>query len=161
MRLFLAQAATLDDYKGVQARFSPCLEGRWRTESSLHATVLFLGERFSMAEVIATVSALTLQLDDAPIEGVGLFEPNRIFYAAAAHPTLLETYRVLCHAFGIQRRDLYTPHVTLMRCKKIDIPCLRAKIITRQRLGIIAGPLLLMRSTLTPDGAVYEVLHRF
>lgn len=163
MRFFLAQSAALDDYDGLKARFSPCLQGRWRREASLHATVLFLGERFTAAEIVAAVAATPYRLEAAPIEGVAFFERNRIFYAACEYPSLSETYRRLSRAFGLQASDAYTPHVTLMRYKRMDTDCLRdaADGLKGAPLGRVGGGLKLMQSTLTAEGTVYETVHRF
>ena len=163
MRLFLAQSATLYDYGTLQARFSAALTGRWRPESSLHATVLFLGQRFAQEEVIAAVSAAVPPLEGADVIGVERFGHNRIFYGAAAHPSLCRAHADLSRRFGMTPHPVYTPHVTLMRYKRLDETAYET---ARQQiegviLGRIEGPLLLMRSTLTPQGAVYDVLHQF
>jgi 2'-5' RNA ligase len=163
MRLFLAQSAVLNDYTALQTRFSPCVQGRWRMETSLHATVLFLGERYDVSQAVETVSSLAYSLQNAPIIGVGLFEHNRIFYAAAEHPTLIETHAKLSGAFGMAPHRSYIPHVTLMRCKTIDTGCFESAqtAFAKIKIGSISGPLTLMKSTLTPLGAVYEPLYQF
>jgi 2'-5' RNA ligase len=163
MRLFLAQSAAPDDYSALQARFDPCIKGRWRTESSLHATVLFLGKRFTQEEIITTVSQCDYTLEDAVLNGVGRFAHNRIFYAAAVHPTLVETYHTLSEAFAMAHSRPYLPHITLMRYKAIDTVCFEhaCDALGGLRLGTVGGPLKLMKSTLTPEGAVYELVHQF
>jgi 2'-5' RNA ligase len=163
MRLFLAQRAFIKDLDGLQRQLSPCLKGRWRTTESLHATVLFLGERYTPDSVIETVSQCSFTLEDALIKGIGRFAHNRILYAAALHPTLLQTYHRLSHAFGITHQHNFTPHITLMRYKEIDEHCfdVETAALEGKRLGELAGPLQLMQSTLTPQGAVYETLYRF
>jgi 2'-5' RNA ligase len=163
MRLFLAQSAALDDYSALQARFDPCIKGRWRTETSLHATVLFLGKRFEAEEIITTVSKCSYALKDAPLAGVGRFAHNRIFYAAAVHPTLVETYHTLSEAFSMAHSRPYLPHITLMRYKAIDTVCFENKCekLGERRLGTVGGPLKLIKSTLTPEGAVYKTIYEF
>jgi len=163
MRLFLAQSASLDDYRALQERFDPCIKGRWRTEDSLHATVLFLGKRFTKEEIIATVSQCDFALEDAVLGGVGRFAHNRIFYAAAVHPTLVETYHVLAEAFAMEHGRPYVPHITLMRYKAIDTVCFENECEKPgdRRLGTIGGALKLMKSTLTPEGAIYETVYKF
>ncbi len=163
MRLFLAQSATLDDYGALQARFAAALTGRWRSESSLHATVLFLGDRFAPEQVIVTVSAVAPRLDTAVISGVERFSHNHIFYAAAEHPSLCRAHAALARALGMTPHTAYTPHITLMRYKQVDIDAFTSaqQAIREHTLGHIGGPLLLMRSTLTPNGAVYDVIHQF
>jgi 2'-5' RNA ligase len=163
MRLFLAQSAVLDDYSALQARFDPCIKGRWRTESSLHATVLFLGKRFTPEQIISVVSKCSFTLSDAPLAGVGRFAHNRIFYAAAVHPSLIETYHILSEAFEMAHSRPYIPHITLMRYKAIDAVCFEnaCETLGDRRLGTVGGPLTLMKSTLTPEGAVYEPVHQF
>jgi 2'-5' RNA ligase len=163
MRLFLAQSATLYDYTGLQADFSPCMRGHWRTASSLHATVLYLGYRFRPREIVATVSECDYHLEEAFIKGVDRFAHNRIFYAAADHPTLIQTHRRLSAAFALKHERNYKPHVTLMRYRRIDIGCFEKEKTELEAIvsGKFEGGLKLMRSTLTPSGAVYETLYQF
>ena len=163
MRLFLAQSATLYDYAGLQADFSPCLRGHWRPASSLHATVLYLGDRFAPEQIIETVSDCDYVLGDAFLKGVGRFARNRIFYAASDHPTLRKSHRVLSAAFALEYQRHYRAHVTLMRYKRIDVDCFEKEKTEIEAIvaGKLQGGLKLMRSTLTPAGAVYDVLYRF
>lgn len=163
MRLFLAQSAELEDYAALRERFAPCLEGRWRAETSLHATLLFLGERFAPRDIIETVEQSACTLEDAAIVGVSRFGHNRIFYAASDHPSLVEANATLSRAFGLTVPRRYVPHVTLMRFKAIDELCFEAacRALGDTVLGRIDGPLKLMQSTLTPEGAVYELVHQF
>ncbi|MHC3995298.1 2'-5' RNA ligase family protein [Thiomicrolovo sp. ZZH C-3] len=163
MRLFLAQTAALYDYPGLQAALAPCIQGRWRPESSLHATLLFLGDRYTPDTVIETVRRCNPPMADAYIKGIGRFSHNRILYAASEHPTLVEGHRLLSSAFAMPPHRHYAPHVTLMRYKKIDTDCFEKEKTTVQTViaGKIAGGLKLMRSTLTPAGAVYDTLYTF
>ena len=61
------------------------------------------------------------------------------------------------------RQHLYVPHVTLMRYKRLDTACFEteAGLLAQRTLGRIGGPLKLMKSTLTPGGAVYEPVYQF
>ncbi|WP_345987430.1 hypothetical protein WCX18_09925 [Sulfurimonas sp. HSL1-2] len=163
MRLFLAQTATLFDYTGIRDAFAPCIEGRWRPEASLHATLLFLGDRFSPEQVIETVRNCDLSLSNAYIKGIDRFAHNRILYAASDHPTLVAGHHLLSHAFAMTPHRRYVPHVTLMRYKKIDIGCFEGEKMNTEAVvaGKLEGNLKLMRSTLTPSGAVYDTLHQF
>jgi 2'-5' RNA ligase len=163
MRLFFAQRATLDDRETLQAHFSPCFKGRWRTPPSLHATALFLGDGYDPVEAIEKASALAIEPEDVPLDGFGRFERNRIFYARAEHPTLEKAYRRLCDAFGLPQSRIFIPHVTLMRYKEMSPDCLRQAESSWRHIpfGQLHGPLELMKSTLLPTGAVYETLHTF
>ena len=163
MRLFLAQAATLYDYPGIKDRFSPCLQGHWRPASSLHATVLFFGERFSSEAIIEKIAASKIEVGTAFIKGVGRFERNRIFYAAANHPALAEGYRQLSALFAMPSQHPYIPHVTLMRYRHIDIGCYEKAQTASEAIiaGKLEGALRLMTSQPTPAGAVYKTLHQF
>jgi len=163
MRLFLAQPATLYDYAGLQEDFSPCISGHWRTAPFLHATVLFLGDRFVPERIIDTVSAGDYRLEDAFIRGVDRFAHNRIFYAASEHPAMVETYHRLSEMFSLRHGRPFIPHVTLMRYKRIDVGCFEKEKTELEGIvaGKLEGGLKLMKSTLTPAGAVYETLYRF
>jgi len=163
MRLFLAQSASLADEEGMQTAFSTCLKGRWRTAPSLHATLLFLGETFAPERIVDLLSSHSWILEDAPLAGVGLFERNRIFYAAGTHPSLLLARRQVMRKLEMPPETDPVVHVTLMRYKQIDFPCFSAQAQRLQgsRIGMMHGPMRLFRSRLSPGGAAYEVLHTF
>ncbi len=163
MRLFLAQSAVLDDYPRLRHQMDHCLSGRWRTSGSLHATVLFTGEKFSAARIIDSVAPLRITLENAPIKGIGRFARNHILYAAADHPGLLHAHTEIAEALGMTAARDYTVHVTMMRYKKIDIECFEKeeKYLQGKKLGTIGGPLKLMESVLTSEGARYETLYEF
>ena len=163
MRLFFAQRASLKGYEEFRTHFGTCFEGRWRPLHSLHATALFLGDGYDPVEVIERASILAVGLEDVPLDGFGRFERNRIFYARAEHPTLEKVHRRLCDAFGLPQSRIFIPHVTLMRYRKVSADCLRQAESAWRHVpfGQIHGPLLLMKSTLQPTGAVYETLHIF
>jgi len=163
MRLFLAQSAEIFDYGFLQESLSKCFFGHWRTQDSLHATVLFLGNRFPEATVIDTVTSVPYVLESAPIRNLDVFEHNRILYAASEHPTLVQTYNTLGKALGMEEKRAYIPHVTLMRYKYFDRPCFEKNgtDLEGRVIGRLSGPLQLMKSTLTPEGAVYELVHQF
>ena len=163
MRYFLAQSALFYDYRGLKESFSPCVRGHWRTEHFLHATVLFLGDQFTEAAIIEAVNACEFTLKDAVLQGLGRFQQNRILYVESDHPTLIETHRALSKAFRVYPGRHFVPHVTLMRYKSIDVACFEAECIHNEGmvLGKLGGPLKLMKSTLTPEGAVYETVHTF
>ncbi len=163
MRYFLAQSATLFDFRGLQEEIGHCFEGHWRTEHSLHATVLFLGNHFERDTIIRTVKAQPYRLERAHMAGIGRFGHNRILYAQTDHPTLVETHLALSRAFAMHASKDYVPHVTLMRYKSVENGCYRAHNTLYQGtlLGNVEGPLKLMGSTLTPQGAVYETLYEF
>jgi len=163
MRYFLAQKAHIYDYRGLVESASPCLKGHWRTEHSLHATVLFLGEDFTEEEILQRVAACDYELKHGTVTGLGRFQHNRIFYAGADHPGLIEAHRRLSGAFDMRPSRHYVGHVTLMRYKNIDTACFDAAHaqFDGALLGKISGPLILMKSITTPDGAVYEEIHHF
>ena len=163
MRLFLAQSAVIDAYASLRHTLDTCVKGRWRSAASLHATVLFTGERFPAEEIIERVRTLDIALGSAAIEGIGRFVRNRILYASARHPALIEAHSKIAEALGMPVQSPYTVHVTLMRYKTMDTECFDAQSasLRGKRLGSIGGPLKLMKSVLTPDGARYETLYRF
>ncbi len=164
MRLFLAQRARLYDYPALQKRLDPWVRGRWRTPDSLHATALFLGEGYDVADVIETVASLgPLSPGTAALRGIGRFPRNRILYAAAEHPQLTQIHAVLARAFGKTVQHPFVTHVTLMRYKQLDAAAFETlrNALDDDVLGTLEGPLTLFRSVLTPQGARYEALHVF
>ncbi len=164
MRLFLAQRARLHDYPALQKRIDPWVRGRWRTPDSLHATALFLGNGYDVADVIETVASLgPLPLSGADLRGIGRFPRNRILYAAAEHPSLAQIHAALARVFGRTVQHPFVTHVTLMRYKQIDAAAFETlrNTLDNDVLGTLEGPLTLFRSVLGPQGARYEALHVF
>ena len=124
---------------------------------------MFIGERLAAEEVIERVRALEPHLGSAEMEGVGRFARNRILYASARHPALIEAHAAIADALGMPAQPHYTVHVTLMRYKTMDKACFdrQSETLREKHLGTIGGPLKLMKSVLTPAGARYETLYRF
>jgi len=163
------------------------VRGRWVHRGNLHFTVFFLGEvdEQRVAELMSRVDAIAegtsaVELHYAGVAGFG--RPPRVLFLDWDAPdsgfaTLVTCVRDAVVASGIdvpeevsKRRAV--PHLTLVRFRSPDeSSSLRRLVRIRRRewewqipLPVPAEPTLrlsslrLYRSTLTPDGPIYDVL---
>ena len=149
----------------------------WTSEANLHITLRFLGDitadqleqARSYPEMEETHSGFDLRA-----EGLGAFpllRAPRIFWAGVAGETQHEMDRLLhlqgrteqwARRMGIAGENRrYAPHVTLGRVRR---PFTALRELTDDIIGRTChsetchvGELVLLRSTLTPKGSIYEV----
>lgn len=160
MRLFLAlelPGSALDQLQQLQDRLRQQAGGRFVPRRNLHLTLAFLGQ----ADPEAVLRALA---DIAPprqllsVTELGTFDDQ--IYAAVQNTAALQTlHSTLTHAlttagFALDART-FLPHITLCRKYAGKLPQ------TATPLTLEGGRLVLMRSVLQPEGAVYTILHRF
>lgn len=157
-RLFLAIPVRLYGYEQIRNDFSPLLQGRWRDEATLHVTLAFLGSRFSEEEVIETVQTLERSFELSELIRFDYFSASRVFVALTENPSLQRFYDRLVPALNLEAQ-LLRPHVTLMRVKGFsDAEAFARKISAppEHPIGVMEPSLILYRSLLLPQGAVYE-----
>lgn len=160
-RLFLAVPALLENYAGVCDRFSGILEGRWRDEAGLHATIAFLGDRFSPARVIDAVEGIDRSFEVSRLENWDYFSRARVFVATTHNPSLQGLYERLGPLLELPPARL-SPHVTLMRVKRFSDPDAFAQTCARfPPSGGLLGEIVLYESRLRSEGALYVPLHRW
>jgi 2'-5' RNA ligase len=164
-RLFLAQRVVkLERYDRLQEEASTCLEGRWVSPENLHLTLRFLGDTLSVAEVRERLQGFSPQPASMELSGLGCFERNGILYAGVEpEKAARESSEAVCSRLGVAPLQVYTPHVTLMRVKKIlDEACFGRLVETWSDLhGSIGHEVVLIESKLGPEGARYTVLERY
>jgi 2'-5' RNA ligase len=149
----------------------------WTPDANLHITLRFLGDiTVDQLEQARSYPAMeeTHSGFDLRAEGLGAFpllRAPRIFWAGVAGGTGQDIDRLLhlqgrteiwARRIGIPAENRrYSPHVTLGRVRR---PFTALRELTDDIIGRTChsetchvGELLLMRSTLTPKGSIYEV----
>jgi 2'-5' RNA ligase len=160
-RLFLGIPAVLDDYNALQEALSPFCEGRWIVPEQLHLTLLFIGDRMSETEVLSRLQTVNFTFTPSALQGVAMFERNRILHLRTQNPSLQFLYERINQTLELPKPKKLHPHVTLMRCKKVH-----HKKTFKERLaeygstvfGSLEPKVALYESTLHHDGARYRIV---
>lgn len=148
------------DFKGVKLVES----------TNLHITLFFLGEidEQKQARVVSAMENISAGKFELSCKGVGVFpNPNfiRVVWAGCESPQVGEIYGQLAGEIRRLGYELepFHPHVTVARVKD---PRTKEKVL--EALAKFKGAdfgrcmverVVLMKSTLTPKGPVYEVVH--
>lgn len=162
-RLFLAAAARLDDYAGIQHDFETLVRGRWTPQRQLHATVLFFGQDYAEDELLQRLESVDISAETSQIGGLGFFKHNRILYARTANASLQR----LCQnvSTALQRHPThFSPHVTLMRVKALlDERGFYKRLETYRKrpIGELSSRIGLFSSRLSSDGAEYTLVREW
>ena len=163
-RLFLALPAVLDDYQAIQDDFSKVISGRWTLPQNLHLTLSFYGDKFKQEELLQRLSSLKVELAPSMIRGLGYFEKRKILYANVENSALAPLYERLNTLFDLPTKNVFVPHVTLMRVKTVvDKDTFHEKLDAyhERQIGMLESSLELMESELHPAGARYTLVQRF
>ncbi len=163
-RLFLALPVTLFDYTNLQNDFEGIIQGRWVPQQNLHLTLKFFGNSFEEEFLIEKLSALDLQAETSELKGLELLNNNKILYAKTQNPSLQRLYAEIQESFALPSQQEFTPHITLMRIKKIqDKPLLERRLQEYQEksLGRLYPNIQLIQSRLSDKAAKYECVKEF
>ncbi len=179
MRAFIGIEVT-DDVRAaltrVQRDFSGCsAKVKWVAPANVHLTMKFLGEiDDEMAGNVA--SAMAEAAGSGPVgfqvHGLGQFPPRgkpRTLWAgvsdgADAVVALFTKLDAALGPLGFEKERRFVPHVTIGRVKSPRGADELTPVIERHA-GTVFGTcpaeeMVLFRSTLTPQGAIYDVLTR-
>ena len=164
MRLFLGSFATIYDYEAIRQDFS-MLKARWTPQENIHLTYLFLGDKFSPKSIIQKLHDIEYPIKDIPLSGLGTFgKPPHILYTKAQDQALHQLHTEITRRLDIIPDKLFIPHITLARIKRVEDMSAFRKMVDSYKekvLGEMQTELQLIKSTLTPEGAKYEILHHF
>jgi 2'-5' RNA ligase len=161
---FLAMPVTLYDYAGLRSNFEHLLEGRWMPEQNLHLTLQFFGRAYEKEFLLSVLSQLQLQAEGSHLKGLDLLKNRTILYAKTLNPSLAHVSKILQNAFGLYDAREFTPHVTLLRIKKVcDHELLNKKLIAYEEksIGKLHGEIALMHSRTGPEGTCYSLIKQF
>lgn len=135
---------------------------RWVRPETMHLTLRFLGEIdppsvSRLGEALAAVAAARAPLP-LRIEGAGLF-PTVVWVGCRGDlAPLAAAVEALARDAGLPPdAKPFVPHVTIGRVKSLrNADRLRAALPAGTFGSFVAGEIVLVRSTLTPDGPIYE-----
>lgn len=148
------------------------LHAKWVEKQNIHLTVKFLGETDASMATDIKNSVLSALEGTSPfrisVSGFGTFgNPARVIWSGIRDDDkkLFELHSkvdraLLSLGFEAEKRAFY-PHLTLARLKsQRNVKLLRNKLIAMpDTLGsFTANSIKLFNSTLTPKGAIYEVI---
>lgn len=149
---------------------------KWVDQKNLHLTLKFIGER-PESDIDRIIQILTKVIEGygkmtCPVRGTGGFpnlrNPRVIWVGLEETATVAEIARLLnkkLQNLGIKKENkAFSPHLTLGRIKKRDNFAELADHM--ESLNFDAGPVILdrvalVKSTLTPQGPVYENIKVF
>jgi len=171
MRCFLAIELSEEIVEGLEdLKRNFRIEGIKLVErENLHITVKFLGE--IEEDTVEDIKGMDLSLEpvESRIGGLGVF-PNenyiRVIWVGASNlePLFEEVDRRL-EELKFKREREYIPHITIGRVKFLKNKRLLKERIKRYRdvdIGTLyVESIVLMKSTLTRSGPIYEVLKRW
>ena len=138
-------------------------------KENLHITVKFLGE--IEEKTVEDIKGMDLSLEpvESRIRGLGVF-PNenyiRVIWVGASNLVpLFEEVDKRLQDLNFKREREYVPHITIGRVKFLKDRKLLKERIEKYRdidLGTLyVDNIVLMKSTLTGSGPIYEVLERW
>ena len=158
-----------DDFRGCGAKV------KWVAPANVHLTMKFLGE-IDDETAGRVASAMSEAAGCGPIgfevEGLGQFPPRgkpRTLWAGVSDgaDAIVALFTKLDGAlglFGFEKERRFVPHVTIGRVKSpVGADALTPVIEHHARAAFgtcLAEEAVLFKSTLTPQGAIYDVLTR-
>jgi len=153
----------------------PC-KVTWVAPKNIHLTMRFLGEITfdEVAKVIQGASQSIKGISPIPLNllEIGTFgghSPRVVWIGIGGEKdklaALYDKIENSCRASGLSPDDKkFSPHITIGRVKS---PAHTAQLISAIKkieikpLDFIANEIILFKSTLTPSGAIYDVVERF
>lgn len=179
IRAFIAVsigAETLARIEKVQMELQkPDVKAKWVSPETMHLTLLFLGDIPAPLAATAADALDSVAADFAPfsfaVAGLRLIggrrSPRMIWAEVWQEAEILLIQARLAAkfdalGFSLEKRP-FKPHLTLARIKQVDDPGGLEKIIA-QHLKTEFGKvrvdrLLLIKSTLLPDGPLHDIIH--
>jgi 2'-5' RNA ligase len=172
-RLFVAIRPPRPILDGLLALMGGVAGARWQSEEQLHLTLRFIGEvdRHMAQDVLAALGSVHHPPFDVALNGLGTFdrrgEPVTLWAGVAPQEPLKALHKKVDQALtrvGVERdQRSYVPHITLARLGRGTGPV--GGLV--EASGGVTSPLfpvsqfLLIESSLTPDGAVYNEVERY
>lgn len=162
--LFLALRAHINDYSSLKSDFQELIKGRWTSEDNLHATICYFGNAFSVKELIEKLPPVFDKLEPLSLTSLEYFSHNNILYAKPKGYELDALHSSICNLFSLEQTKSFTPHVTLVRMKKVnDKEAFKEMLKSYEKieLGTTSTTVELMQSHFHPEGVKYETVKKF
>lgn len=166
----LPSEAAAREMERLLNRLRPLARCRWVSQAQLHMTLRFLGERppAVIERVREALAALAVSPFDIALNRAGAFpnlaRPRTLWLSGdrgtAELTALASQVDDALFAAGLEREDRpFRPHLTLARCSGTPLPSPLLRELERvPAFAWRCGGIVLMRSRLTPQGAVYTEL---
>lgn len=166
----LPSEAAAREMERLLNRLRPLARCRWVTRMQLHMTLRFLGKRppAVIDRVREALAAVAVSPFDIELNRAGAFpnltRPRTLWLGgdrgSAELTGLAEQVDDALFAAGLEREDRpFRPHLTLARCNGTPLPPPLLKELEHvPAFAWRCGGIVLMRSRLTPQGAVYAEL---
>ena len=162
--MFLALRAALSDYDELRSDFEGIVEGRWSKEENLHATICYFGNAYTLEELLERLPMAFEKVGPLGLTSLDYFPHNNILYAKPQGYELDALHSSVCDLFSLEQAKAFTPHVTLMRMKKINDKKAFNQVLksyTDIEIGTTETTVELMQSHFSPSGVKYVTLKRF
>ncbi|MCX6741776.1 MAG: RNA 2',3'-cyclic phosphodiesterase [Candidatus Pacearchaeota archaeon] len=171
MRCFLAidlPEEVKEELLRIEREIQPFLVGNFVESKNMHLTLKFLGEidEAKLKDIRKKLKKIKLKKFKAGLGKFGFFSPSfiRVVWISVEPKEIIKgLYEEIEKALGNKPAG-FESHVALVRVKKIDdkrsflSKTLRIKIKTK---GFEVKEFVLKKSTLTPNGPIYEDLEEF
>jgi len=132
-------------------------------KENLHITVKFIGEREDANEIISALERIENEPIEISVKGVGAF-PNKDYINViwvGAVGKLEPLVRKIEKALGM-KNERFEGHITIARVKKrIDAKKFFERYAEEEFGSFSAKSFILYKSTLTPQGPIYEKFKEF
>ena len=175
-RLFVGTFVSIPEFREVKRYVSSLkIEGKWVEEENLHFTYRFLGD-VEEEKIPQIVGFLRQKLKGAPspkitYRGLGVFpskERPRVLWIGVESEEVKEVKALIDSAlmpFGFSLEEGFTPHVTLLRIKKMRHRGKFSSYLFKMKEFVFAERMepkvSLIESRLTEKGPIYSVVEEF
>ncbi len=175
MRLFIALKTDLNkdkifSYEKSLMRTFP--DVKWVEKENLHLTLKFLGETSEEIKNKVSDKLYDISAKATPFEfyysGVGAFPvmtKARVIFIGVSEGdsvvSLMKTIDGSLASLGFKTEKSYVPHLTLGRVRKGSVNLKRFRLPDFEKIKVKAKGILLIKSTLTKVGPVYEDISEF
>jgi len=167
MRLFLGTFAKIYEYEKFQKEFNKHFDGNWTKEENLHTTIKFIGDIDDVTPIKEALSNITyLRYKRVEFNDLELFEiPNKILYCTTKSQELESLHNEVLNRLNfldLESKE-FIPHITLLRIKQIKDDSYKEylKSFEDRKVGYLKLKLVLVKSTLTSNGPIYEIIEEF
>ncbi len=174
MRLFLAidlPDKIKEDIVKLYPKLRKAVYGKFVEKENLHITLFFFGEVTpkEKEKIVATLKEIEYPTFKVRIKDLGAF-PNennpRVVWLGVSSNYLYELVRIIderLETIGFKRDKEFKGHITLVRVKSLlNRAYWRGLLSTfKEEWKIEVKEFKLMKSTLTPNGPIYETVETF
>jgi 2'-5' RNA ligase len=172
MRLFVAFEIS-ENVKQVLLGLQKKLAGRLTLVKDFHLTLKFLGEveESKVDSIKESLGKIVFENFDCTLSQLGVFPDEKyvkvIWVGLEPHDAICSLQKDVDDAtskFGIKMDKNFIPHLTLARVKSIDnkkefLDALKQVVVAKDTFNVSSFKLI--KSTLTPQGPVYETIGEF